>query len=109
MAAAKVVLLGTGSPRPCLERSQPAQLIEMGDQSFVVTVAKESRPNSYGPIGTLPRCRKSFSRTFIGTTFSVTQGSCGADGRRGDQPSMSGVPLVRKGCMRSYSGCSTKT
>ena len=36
MAAAKVVLLGTGSPRPCLERSQPAQLIEMGDQSFVV-------------------------------------------------------------------------
>ena len=26
--------LGTGSPRPCLERSQPAQLIEIGDQAF---------------------------------------------------------------------------
>jgi ribonuclease BN (tRNA processing enzyme) len=36
MPTAKIVLLGTGSPRPCLERSQPAQLIEVGDQSFVV-------------------------------------------------------------------------
>ena len=36
MPTVKVVLLGTGSPRPCLERSQPAQLIEIGDQAFVV-------------------------------------------------------------------------
>jgi len=36
MSAANVVLLGTGSPRPCLDRSQPAQLIELGDQSFII-------------------------------------------------------------------------
>jgi ribonuclease BN (tRNA processing enzyme) len=36
MSVAKVVLLGTGSPRPSLERSQPAQLIEIADQSFVI-------------------------------------------------------------------------
>src|SRR5262245_11856365 len=36
MSVAKVVLLGTGSPRPSLERSQPAQLIEVADQSFVI-------------------------------------------------------------------------
>lgn len=32
----KVVLLGTGSPRPDPRRAQPAQLIEIGGQSFVV-------------------------------------------------------------------------
>lgn len=31
-----VVLLGTGSPRPCAERAQPAQLIELGGESFLV-------------------------------------------------------------------------
>ena len=36
MSATKVVLLGTGSPRPCLDRSQPAQLIEIAGQSFVI-------------------------------------------------------------------------
>lgn len=36
MTRTKVVLLGTGSPRPCAERSQPAQLIEIGGESFVV-------------------------------------------------------------------------
>lgn len=30
------VLLGTGSPRPSLERAQPAQLLEIGGDSFVV-------------------------------------------------------------------------
>ncbi|MCC7082959.1 MAG: MBL fold metallo-hydrolase [Burkholderiales bacterium] len=32
----KVVLLGTGSPRPCADRAQPAQLIEIAGQLFVV-------------------------------------------------------------------------
>jgi ribonuclease BN (tRNA processing enzyme) len=36
MSVANVVLLGTGSPRPSLDRSQPAQLIEIGDQSFLI-------------------------------------------------------------------------
>ena len=36
MSATKVVLLGTGSPRPCLDRSQPAQLIEIAGQAFVI-------------------------------------------------------------------------
>ena len=36
MSATRVVLLGTGSPRPCLDRSQPAQLIEIAGQSFVI-------------------------------------------------------------------------
>lgn len=36
MTKTKVVLLGTGSPRPCAERAQPAQLIEMGGDSFIV-------------------------------------------------------------------------
>lgn len=36
MAETKVVLLGTGSPRPSPDRSQPAQLIELGHESFLV-------------------------------------------------------------------------
>jgi ribonuclease BN (tRNA processing enzyme) len=36
MSVANVVLLGTGSPRPSLDRAQPAQLIEIGDQSFLI-------------------------------------------------------------------------
>jgi ribonuclease BN (tRNA processing enzyme) len=36
MANTKVVLLGTGSPRPSPERAQPAQLIEIGGESFIV-------------------------------------------------------------------------
>ena len=36
MSATKVVLLGTGSPRPSLDRSQPAQLIETAGQSFII-------------------------------------------------------------------------
>ncbi len=36
MKKPRVVLLGTGSPRPSEERAQPAQLLEMGGQSFVI-------------------------------------------------------------------------
>ncbi|MGQ0544933.1 MAG: MBL fold metallo-hydrolase [Betaproteobacteria bacterium] len=36
MTATKVVLLGTGSPRPSADRAQPAQLIEMGGEAFMV-------------------------------------------------------------------------
>lgn len=36
MSTIKVVLLGTGSPRPSADRSQPAQLIEAGWESFLV-------------------------------------------------------------------------
>ena len=36
MSKTRVVLLGTGSPRPCPDRCQPAQLIEIGGQSFIV-------------------------------------------------------------------------
>lgn len=36
MSATRVLLLGTGSPRPCPDRCQPAQLIEIGGQSFVI-------------------------------------------------------------------------
>jgi ribonuclease BN (tRNA processing enzyme) len=36
MRPVNVVLLGTGSPRPCAERAQPAQLIEIAGESFVV-------------------------------------------------------------------------
>lgn len=36
MTKPKVVLLGTGSPRPSAERAQPAQLLEIGGHSFVI-------------------------------------------------------------------------
>ena len=36
MSEIKVVLLGTGSPRPSRERAQPAQLIEIGGEAFLV-------------------------------------------------------------------------
>lgn len=36
MAATKIVLLGTGSPRPCADRAQPAQLIEIGGEVFLI-------------------------------------------------------------------------
>lgn len=35
-SATKVVLLGTGSPRPSPERAQPAQLIELGGDTFLI-------------------------------------------------------------------------
>jgi ribonuclease BN (tRNA processing enzyme) len=36
MTPIKVVLLGTGSPRPSVERAQPAQLIEVDGQAFLI-------------------------------------------------------------------------
>lgn len=36
MTYVKVILLGTGSPRPDPNRAQPAQLIELGGQSFLI-------------------------------------------------------------------------